>query len=140
MPKLAAHFERTGTDLTFICSKWLLCVFCDILPSETTLRVWDCVFSEGSKIFFRVALALLYQNQDELMKTSDIGNIMRILQGACHRAHDADSLMKFAFDSIGGFPMSKITHLREEASIEVAEGQRQKDEKLASYRESSTKS
>lgn len=135
LPKLAAHLESTGTDLTFICSKWLLCVYCDILPSETAARVWDCVFSEGSKIFFRVALALLHQQAPALLQTNDMGNIMRILQGACQQAHDADLLLDYAFNRIGSLPMKKVDRYRAKAAVVVAQDQRQRQARLSAAKE-----
>ena len=43
----------------------------DVLPIETTLRVWDCLFYEGSKILLRVAVALVAMNSVEILAARD---------------------------------------------------------------------
>ena len=30
-----------------VVSRWLLCLFVDVLPIETVLRIWDVLFNEG---------------------------------------------------------------------------------------------
>ena len=43
----------------------------DVLPIETTLRVWDCLFYEGSKILLRVAVALVAMNSSRILEARD---------------------------------------------------------------------
>ena len=59
MPSLKEHLDKLGCDMFIIAMPWFLCMFARNLPPETTARVWDALFLEGSKIFFRVSLALL---------------------------------------------------------------------------------
>jgi len=42
-----------------------------ILNSQTTLRIWDCLFYEGTKIIFRVALTLIKRNRSNLLACQD---------------------------------------------------------------------
>ena len=42
-----------------------------ILNSQTTLRIWDCLFYEGTKIIFRVALTLIKRNKSNLLACQD---------------------------------------------------------------------
>ena len=37
---------------------WFMSLFVGTLPIESVLRVWDCLFFEGSKTLFRIALAI----------------------------------------------------------------------------------
>jgi hypothetical protein len=48
--------EMSFCDLT---GSWFPTLFTTVLPAETAVRVWDCLFVEGRKILHRVALALL---------------------------------------------------------------------------------
>ena len=57
------------------CSKWFVCLYCEVLPVETVLRIWDVLFYEGSKILFRVALGLLKLNQARLLSKTDFASL-----------------------------------------------------------------
>jgi len=46
---------NVGLPYPVIASKWFICIFAEVLPVETVLRIWDCVFAEGYKIVFRAA-------------------------------------------------------------------------------------
>ena len=56
-----------------ICSKWFVCLYSDVLPVETILRVWDCLFYEGSKILLRVAITLVKMNEKRIMEADEFG-------------------------------------------------------------------
>ena len=70
-PKLAEHLEKQNVTWELICSKWFICLFCDILPIETVLRIWDCLLYHGSKIVMKVALLTVILHEEEMLKTSD---------------------------------------------------------------------
>lgn len=58
-PKLLAAFNAMDYSLEELAGPWFSHLFCGALPAETVVRVWDCLFLEGPKILFRVALAVL---------------------------------------------------------------------------------
>lgn len=50
-PEVYNHVQKTiGLSWTVILTKWYICLFSEVLPTETVLRIWDCVFSEGHKV------------------------------------------------------------------------------------------
>lgn len=61
-------------------TKWLICIFSETLNTETLLRVWDCVFSEGYKIIFRTSLAIVLILKDEIMKADDINELAELFR------------------------------------------------------------
>lgn len=47
----------------------------NFILQQTVLRIWDCLFYEGSKIIFRVALTLIKQHQDFILEATNFPEI-----------------------------------------------------------------
>lgn len=80
-PKLHEKFHENGIDAIFYSQKWFMTNF--IAGSKgfpNVLKVWDCFLSEGYKITFRVALALLKMKEKELENVEDYEGLMRGMQ------------------------------------------------------------
>ncbi|KAK5621793.1 Growth hormone-regulated TBC protein 1-A [Crenichthys baileyi] len=60
---------------TLVVSRWFICLYIDILPIETVLRIWDCLFYEGSKVLFRVALTLIVHHQTEILRARSLPDV-----------------------------------------------------------------
>ena len=65
-----------------------------VLVLQTSMRVWDALLSEGAKILYRVALALLKTHEDRLMAQDNAGYVQREMKLASAGMHDGDALMK----------------------------------------------
>ena len=61
---------------------------------QTAMRVWDALLSEGAKILYRVALALLKTHEGRLMAQDNAGYVQREMKLASAGMHDRDALMK----------------------------------------------
>ncbi|CEM03410.1 unnamed protein product [Vitrella brassicaformis CCMP3155] len=70
MPRLHDHLRAENVDATMYASQWFMTVFTYNFPFEVMVRVWDIFLAEGIKIVFRVALATVTLQQDELFKES----------------------------------------------------------------------
>ncbi|KAL6112939.1 grtp1 [Pungitius sinensis] len=109
---------RTMTDnsvmWTLVVSRWFICLFIDVLPVETVLRIWDCLFYEGSKILFRVALTLIQHNQALIEKARSLPdvceNFKQITQGPF--VEDCQAFMKKIFIEPGSLSTATLTKLR----------------------------
>eukprot|EP00271_Cylindrocystis_brebissonii_P007501 TRINITY_DN21072_c0_g1_i1.p1 TRINITY_DN21072_c0_g1~~TRINITY_DN21072_c0_g1_i1.p1 ORF type:complete len:449 (-),score=102.27 TRINITY_DN21072_c0_g1_i1:1650-2996(-) len=113
LPKVCAHFETIGFDVTLVTTEWFLCLFTRTFPTETSLRVWDILFSEGAKILFRVAVAIFKVCEDSLLKAQHIGDTIQVLQGATYKMFDPDVLFKVAFEKLGQMSMTSISKQRQ---------------------------
>lgn len=50
LPRLAAHFEDHGIDVSLVTFNWFLVVFVESLPSDILLPLWDAFLYEGTKV------------------------------------------------------------------------------------------
>uniref|UniRef100_A0A8C7W3Y1 Rab-GAP TBC domain-containing protein n=1 Tax=Oncorhynchus mykiss TaxID=8022 RepID=A0A8C7W3Y1_ONCMY len=82
---------------------------------QTVLRIWDCLFYEGSKILFRVALTLIRNQQAEVQQA---GSLPDVCDGFKHMTRgpdveDCHTFMQKIFTEPGSLSMATITKLRE---------------------------
>lgn len=75
-PAVHRHITRIGMPWAVTTTKWFICIYAEVLPVETVLRIWDCLFNEGSKIIFRVALTLIRMHREEILETTELGEIV----------------------------------------------------------------
>ncbi|KAM9981425.1 hypothetical protein ACTFIY_003736 [Dictyostelium cf. discoideum] len=45
-PKLYNHMEEYDVSLSLLSTKWFMCLFVNVLPTEIVLRIWDHLFVE----------------------------------------------------------------------------------------------
>ncbi|KAK8063524.1 TBC domain-containing protein [Apiospora saccharicola] len=106
-PKSRRH--RKGPEptrlppITLCMTAWFMSCFIGTLPIETTLRVWDVFFYEGSKTLFRIALAIFKIGENEIKSVSDPMEIFQVVQTIPRRLIDANGLMESCFKRRNGF-------------------------------------
>ena len=116
LPDVHSHINDLSLPWPVIATKWFICLYAEVLPVETVLRIWDCVFLEGNKILFRVALTIVVRQKDEIMKTDDISNLVALFRGLekskmllnCHEFMDS------IFKVPGNLKRKQIDRLRKE--------------------------
>jgi hypothetical protein len=100
MPRLARHLQDLEVDLTGVCVSWFLCLFVDVLPWETTLRVWDLFFlHRHPSVLLSVSLAVLQSLAPALIEMDSAGDALLHLMHAPYALLDADALIEAA---VGG--------------------------------------
>lgn len=87
------------SDLQMIISKWFVCWYLETLPLETVLRVWDCLFSEGESVLFRIAIVLLENSVPLLAKCKNLSDVMTVVHdiGNLPLAIHCHDLLQMAF-------------------------------------------
>ncbi|KAL0945356.1 hypothetical protein HGRIS_000854 [Hohenbuehelia grisea] len=97
-PKLHAHLADFGIDLPAICFSWFLSLFTDCLPVETLFRVWDVFLMDGLDVLFRVALAILRSNEQELLQCDSTPAVYVALENLPTRMWEPDKLLQLEAD------------------------------------------
>lgn len=75
-PEIHAHIHKIGMPWAMVTTKWFICLFVEVLPTETVLRIWDCLFYEGSKIIFQVGLTLMKLHRIEILRTKELSELI----------------------------------------------------------------
>ncbi|CRH00013.1 GTPase-activating protein, putative [Plasmodium relictum] len=115
MPEVHSRLKEFDVDISWICSEWLLCLFCTAFPITTTLRIWDCLFYEGDKIIFRITLALFKMNQQKIIELNSLESILLLFKECTKNMVECDKLMYIAFNEIGVLKKKNIKKLRVKA-------------------------
>ena len=155
LPKLAHHFEAMGCPLAMLTTDWFLCAYSKVVPAETAVRIWDCLFAEGAKVLFRVALVFFGEAEKELLAMDNAGEALQLLKARAGDAHDADALLQEAFGhapavlrrvlpaaltpkwlggGVGSLPMRRINEARALGQIDVEREMAEVREERAEYR------
>ncbi|KAJ9249310.1 hypothetical protein DTO207G8_6817 [Paecilomyces variotii] len=108
-------------DVTLGLTNWLMSLFIGSLPLETTLRVWDVFFYEGSKTFFRVALAIFKASEKEILAVSDPMEVFQIIQTVPKKLLDANSLLEESFARRYRVGQGRVDSLRAARRVAVRE-------------------
>ncbi|XP_045554341.1 growth hormone-regulated TBC protein 1-A isoform X1 [Salmo salar] len=106
---------------TLVVSRWFICLYIDVLPVETVLRIWDCLFYEGSKILFRVALTLIRNQQAEVQQAGSLPDVCDSFKHMTRGPfiEDCHTFMQKIFTEPGSLSMATITKLRERCRARI---------------------
>lgn len=110
--KVFSHCKRLGIDVATVVHPWLLVLFCTVLPVETVLRIWDILFVEGTKILFRVALALFKINRQRILAINNAEELLAFLNKMGKNVFDCDNFIYTALKRVGNMQRIQIIKLR----------------------------
>ncbi|XP_035229313.1 ecotropic viral integration site 5 ortholog-like [Stegodyphus dumicola] len=125
VPQVHERMVQTGVSWSMYVSKWFICLFAEVLPIETVLRIWDCLFYEGSKILLRVAVTLVIKNQDKILAAKNFVEITEVFKSLPLGATvtECHTFMHAIFRVPGSFPKAQILKLREQCREKVEKEQ-----------------
>ncbi len=80
--ELSEHFSSLGLDLILsnILFKWMLSLFTENCNNDIMIKIWDCFFLDGDIVLFKACIGLLRVMTNDLLKTKQVENIMKICQ------------------------------------------------------------
>ncbi|KAL2190063.1 hypothetical protein L209DRAFT_155760 [Thermothelomyces heterothallicus CBS 203.75] len=95
--------------ITLCMTAWFMSCFIGTLPIETTLRVWDVFFYEGSRTLFRIALTIFKLGEREIKAVKDPMEMFGVVQTFPRRIVDCNMLLETCYKRRNG-----IAHLSQE--------------------------
>jgi Ca2+-binding EF-hand superfamily protein len=97
-PQIGQLFHRLGIPISLKVSPWFLCLYVSVLPTETTFRVLDWLFAEGSQVLFSVGLALIELNADLLLCADSFDTAYALWANITDRAFVGDQIFQLAYN------------------------------------------
>ncbi|GAA5802083.1 hypothetical protein HPULCUR_007543 [Helicostylum pulchrum] len=104
--------EEDGTGMptcSLVTSHWFLTLYINILPIESVLRVWDCLFYDGQKVLFRIALGIFKLNESEILAVNDPLEVFQVIQNMPKRMVDCHKLIDGTY-----LQFASTTHVSDE--------------------------
>ncbi|KAK9458142.1 hypothetical protein V1511DRAFT_519979 [Dipodascopsis uninucleata] len=89
--------------VTLCTAAWFMSGFIGVLPIESVVRVWDCFFYEGPKVFFRIALTILKLGEPQFNSVRDPMEIFQVVQTIPRQLLDTNALLQACFRRLNGF-------------------------------------
>jgi len=132
IPQLSKHIDKLQVPWALLSSKWFICLFVDVLPVETVLRIWDCLFSEGSKVLFRVSLGILHLDEQKLLAAKDMGSLMEEIKSflTSKSTLECHTFMESVYSSTQYLKTAKINSLRQQIGDDVQLEQIDREKRL----------
>ena len=127
-PDVHSHFEELGVPLEMVSTQWFLCLYVNVLPVATLLRVWDAMLWEGPAVLLRCGAALLYCYREAVQSTSDFAEISQLLQRLGHDMWHADRLLSLMFNKAG---LPYLRKLKPQQTVALGKVSREREEAQA---------
>ncbi|CAD6499815.1 BgTH12-03922 [Blumeria graminis f. sp. triticale] len=102
-PSISESNSMRLPPITLCTTAWFMSCFIGTLPIESTLRVWDSFFYEGSKTLFRIALTIFKLGEPQIKAVGDPMEIFQVVQAIPRGMIDCNRLMESCFKRRGGF-------------------------------------
>mmetsp|Transcript_8695 Transcript_8695/g.32086 ORF Transcript_8695/g.32086 Transcript_8695/m.32086 type:complete len:376 (-) Transcript_8695:1117-2244(-) len=125
LPRLYNHLRvKLDVDFSLFAANWFLCLCLNDFPIETALRIWDCFFSEGYKVLFRVGIAVLAHLEQKLSQCQNDGEVLMRVRPHVAALHDSEAFIAQIF-SLRKFPKRTIIKYRKEFRHNVSKNRKQ---------------
>ena len=98
LPKIYQKLLKHEAYPTMYASQWFFTLYTNCLPFDLLVRIFDCYLLEGEKIIYRIGLAILKINENELLKVKHFEEFMENLRNCTKNIKDIDKFLKMAFD------------------------------------------
>ncbi|KAI9019408.1 rab-GTPase-TBC domain-containing protein [Phycomyces nitens] len=80
MPNLKAHLKKIDIQLSVASLPWFLTLYINSMPLHYASQVLDCLFMDGPKVLFKIGLAILKTNEEDIMAADDDAELLTIIK------------------------------------------------------------
>ena len=94
IPDLYEHLTAAMFDPKMVTFQWLSCLFAYNFSFDVIKRIWDLFFLKGSKILFRISLAIFHMMKPQIMAFKNFEDIMRVFDSIPAQLQDANSIIQ----------------------------------------------
>eukprot|EP01053_Blabericola_migrator_P005742 Blabericola_migrator_1__5741@NODE_290_length_10281_cov_162_780693_g238_i0_p7_GENE_NODE_290_length_10281_cov_162_780693_g238_i0NODE_290_length_10281_cov_162_780693_g238_i0_p7_ORF_typecomplete_len234_score16_55RabGAPTBC/PF00566_18/1_7e45_NODE_290_length_10281_cov_162_780693_g238_i057656466 len=130
LPKVFRVLQSLDIRVEWLCSEWFLCLFITVFPMPLVLRIWDTLVVEGTKVLFRVSLAVFKILEPKIYRVRTFDDIIELVRNTFSSAHTMpacpQALLKVAFHRIGTLKRAEIDAIREEQKALLAQRERRR--------------
>jgi len=96
LPDVQKRSAEEHIPLSFVGFEWFLCLYTRTLPTETALRVWDCLFlSRSSSTLLNAGIGMLMLEEDRILDSKV--DFFETVQSLGRPLFDANRFMKEVF-------------------------------------------
>lgn len=78
IPDLHQHLQDSMFSLGIVSFQWFSCLFSHNFSFDIIARIWDLFFLKGSKIIFRISLAILHMMKKQLLSCTQFDEINNV--------------------------------------------------------------
>jgi hypothetical protein len=96
-PKIFHHLETMKISPSYLLEKWYKKLYLEYLPIESTMRIWDLLFSEGFDIIHRIAIAIFQMNERVILETQG-ADLIHLLENMPHTCFNIDKLIDISLN------------------------------------------
>jgi len=97
MPELKEHFKKLEIPDEVWISKWIQTLFTICLPIDATMRVWDCIMSDGLEFLISFSIAFVKTFEEDLLNLGDSFEVIEffrnIFTGRNDKEEEEDDLI-----------------------------------------------
>ena len=98
---LCDHLDALGVPFPVVTTRWFMCLFVGALPTETVLRLWDCILLEGKLCLFRATVSLFETAKEVLLECTDADQLFENIRTLPCRMFGASEFLDNLFDEEG---------------------------------------
>lgn len=71
-PDVSKLIGDLQASLSMVCMQWFLCLFVEVFPTQTTVRLWDIIMCSGKNVLIQIVLQLVKVHHHKILtfKTS----------------------------------------------------------------------